>query len=87
MNVIAQLAVVVYGVLTLILAAGLAAMQHSVIGMALAFAASGLAYLFQFVQLLGTQYDYRAQDKIETGLIAFVILLTVASALVSTMGY
>lgn len=78
---IEQLAVVVYGALTLIIAVVLAYMQHSVVGMALTFAAAGVTYTFQFIALLSIS------TKLEGLLIALVFILTIGSAIVSTVGY
>lgn len=86
MNV-AHLAVVVYGALTLILAAVLAGMQHSVLGMALAFAASGVTYVFQFVQLFDDGDTNVLLARSLVAMIAFSVLLTLTSVAVSTMGY
>lgn len=82
-----QLAVIVYGVLTLITAIVLASMQHSVLGMALAFAACGVTYLFQFVQMLDEEIGSVLTANLLVGLCALVFLLTIASAVVSTTGY
>lgn len=77
-----QLAVIVYGVLTLIVAVVLAAMQHSLNGMVLAFAACGVTYLFQLMQVM------RINDKeAQVVLMLLAIVLTVASAAVSTFGF
>lgn len=76
-----QLAVIVYGVLTLITAIVLASMQHSVLGMALAFAACGVTYLFQFLQLT------IVKDSVQVVLLILVFALTIASAAVSTFGF
>lgn len=76
-----QLAVIVYGVLTLIVAVVLASMQHSLNGMVLAFAACGITYLFQFMQVM------RIGDRVQVALMLLAIVLTVASAAVSTFGF
>lgn len=84
---IAQLAVVVYGVLTILLAAVLAYMQHSTFGMALAFAAAGMTYSFQFVQMLDDEIGSATTAKLLVLLCLLVFLTTIASAVVSTTGY
>lgn len=84
---IAQLAVVIYGVLTILLAAVLAYMQHSVLGMALAFAAAGMTYSFQFVQMLDDEIGSVTTAKLLVLLCLLVFLTTIASAVVSTTGY
>jgi hypothetical protein len=76
---IEQLAVVVYGALTIIIAVVFAYMQHSALGMALIFAAAGTTYLFQFAQLALT-------GKWIDWLIVLSILLTIASAIASFAG-
>ena len=80
---IEQLAVVVYGVLTLIAAIFLASMQHSVLGMALAFAAAGTTYLYQ----LRVMTTPGPTDNVDFGFTLLVIILTVASAAASIFGF
>ncbi len=77
---IEQLAVVVYGAVTILIAVIFAFMQHSVLGMALVFAAAGITYVFQFIQL------FDVNDKLQNALIILSVTLTIASALVSFAG-
>ena len=77
---IAQLAVLVYGAVTILIAVAFAFMQHSALGMALVFAAAGITYLFQFLQM------FDVNEKLQNALIVISIALTLASALASLAG-
>lgn len=77
---IEQLAVLVYGIMSMIFAALLASMTHSPWAMALIFAAAAVTYLYQFVQL------QRASDGILYTMQLAVIGLTMASVAVSLAG-
>lgn len=80
---IEQLAVVVYGIFTLLIAVILASMQHSVVGMALAFATSGMTYLFQWLVIVRPDFD---KPLFTAGFPALIWLTTILSALASTAG-
>lgn len=77
---IEQLAVLVYGIMSMIFAALLASMVHSPVGMALIFAAASVTYIYQFIQL----------QQVNEGLLwtlqLIVIGLTMASVAVSLAG-
>lgn len=78
---IEQLAVLVYGVITIAIAVILAYMQQSVIGMGLVFMAAGLTYLLQFMQITKDM-----PDKAFGVVMWIVIGLVVASAVASAIG-
>jgi hypothetical protein len=80
---IEQLAAVIYGIFTLLIAVILASMQHSVVGMALAFAASGLTYLFQWLVIARPDFD---KPIVLLGFPFLIWLVTILSALASTAG-
>lgn len=80
--IVEYLAVLVYGVLSMVFAALLALMVGSPIAMALATAAAGVTYLFQVSQL------HSVTDEITLRIMmGLSILLTIASVLVSLGSY
>lgn len=79
---IGQLAVLVYGALTLVGAFCVAAMQGSLWGMVLTVLAAGVTYLFQVVQIAVDEYG-NGDAAIVNVLWAVVIILFVAGLGVS----
>lgn len=77
---IEQLAVLFYGIMAMIFAALLASMTHSPWAMALIFAAAGVTYAYQFIQL------QRVNEGLLWSMQLIVIGLTMASVAVSLAG-